>query len=104
MVSIGEPVIPHVLERIKRGDDEVPKGFVRSPQGPIEYVTGSSNEMLREVGWAETELRKHRKGDKKKVRMAVRLREETTMSWIAMRLAMGHWRTASNAARICLTR
>lgn len=43
LVSIGEPVIPYLLERIKRGDDEVPKGFVRSPQGPIEYVTGSSN-------------------------------------------------------------
>ena len=63
-------------------------------------------EILREAGWAEAELRKHRKGDKQKARMAVGLREETTMSWswIAQRLAMGHWRTASNAARICLKR
>lgn len=62
--------------------------------------------MLRAAGWTETELRKHRKGDKKKVRMAVRLREETTMSWswIAERLAMGHWRTAANAARAWLRR
>ena len=52
-------------------------------------------EMLQAAGWTETELRKHSKVDKKKARMAARLREETTMSWnwIAKRLAMGHWRT-----------
>ena len=36
LVSIGEPVIPYVLERIKRGDDELPKGFVRRPTPPVE--------------------------------------------------------------------
>lgn len=58
-------------------------------------------EMLRKSGWTEAELRRRRKGDAKKARMAAQLRAETTMTWpwIAERLAMGHWRTASNAAR-----
>ena len=60
-------------------------------------------EMLRKAGWTEKELRQRRKGDRKKARMAMRLREETTMTWrwIAKHLAMGHWRTASNAVRVC---
>jgi len=57
--------------------------------------------MLREAGWTETELRRRRRAEKEKARMAARLRKETTMTWawIAQRLAMGHWRTASNAVR-----
>ncbi len=59
------------------------------------------NQMLRERGWRRAELVKTRKGDKNKVKMAMRLRDETTMSWpwIANRLEMGHWRTAANAVR-----
>ena len=58
-------------------------------------------EMLREAGWKESELGRRLKGDVKKGRMAARLRAETAMTWrwIAERLAMGHWRTAANAAR-----
>jgi putative transposase len=58
-------------------------------------------EMLRKSGWTEAELRRRRKGDAKKARMAAQLRAGTTMTWpwIAERLAMGHWRTASNAVR-----
>src|SRR5207253_6500151 len=58
-------------------------------------------ELLRKMGWTEAELQRRRKGDAGKARMAARLRAETTMTWvwIAERLAMGHWRTASNAAR-----
>jgi putative transposase len=57
--------------------------------------------MLRQAGWSEAELKKRRKGDVKKARMAARLRAETAMTWdwIAKRLSMGHWRTAANAAR-----
>ena len=38
----------------------------------------------------------------REARTAARLRAETTMtwSWIAQRLAMGHWRTALNATRL----
>jgi hypothetical protein len=58
-------------------------------------------QMLGEKGWTQMELNERKKGDKKKVVMAARLRRETTMKWewIAKRLAMGHWRTASNAVR-----
>lgn len=58
-------------------------------------------EMLQKAGWREAELKERPKGDKKKARMAARLRKETTMSWqwIAKRLEMGHWRTSANAVR-----
>jgi hypothetical protein len=60
-------------------------------------VTGK----LRKLGWTEKELKARRKGDPQKARLAAQLRKETTMSWnwITKRLAMGHWRTAANAAR-----
>jgi REP element-mobilizing transposase RayT len=48
-------------------------------------------EELRRLGWKEDELKRQRKGHRRKVPMARRLRAETTMSlkWIAERLAMG---------------
>jgi hypothetical protein len=59
-------------------------------------------EMMRKAGWSEADLKRRRKGEPKKVRMAARLRAETTMTWgwMAKRLAMGHWRTAANAVRL----
>jgi len=61
-------------------------------------------EILREARWTESDLHRRRKGDLKKAQIAARLRLQTTVSWswIARRLAMGHWRTASNATRIHL--
>ena len=48
-------------------------------------------EELRRLGWKEDELKRQRKGHRRKVQMARRTRAETTMSlkWIAERLAMG---------------
>jgi REP element-mobilizing transposase RayT len=48
-------------------------------------------EELKRWGWKEDELKRQRKGHRRKVQMARRLRAETTMSlqWIAERLAMG---------------
>jgi hypothetical protein len=48
-------------------------------------------EELRRLGWKEDELKRQRKGHRRKVQMARRLRAETTMSlkWIAERLVMG---------------
>ena len=50
------------------------------------------------LGWHENELRTRRKGDKDKIAVARRLRQETTMSlkWIAQRLEMGSWTYVSN--------
>jgi hypothetical protein len=50
------------------------------------------------LGWVAADLKTHRKGDERKVRIARRLKEETTMSlkWIAERLQMGSWTCVSN--------
>jgi hypothetical protein len=55
-------------------------------------------EKLRRRGWKEEGLPGWRKGDKVKVALARRLRQDTTMSlkWIARRLHMGSWTHVSN--------
>jgi REP element-mobilizing transposase RayT len=56
---------------------------------------------LKALGWGEKELSERRKGDKEKVKLARRLRAETTMTlgWIAGRLQMGRWTYVSNLLR-----
>ena len=58
-------------------------------------------EALQALGWTEKDLSQHRKGDKGKVKLARRLRGETTMTlrWIADRLQMGSWTYVSNLLR-----
>ncbi len=53
---------------------------------------------LRRRRWTREQLTRWRKGDKRKVRIALRLRRETTMTlkWMAEQLAMGTW---ANVAR-----
>jgi putative transposase len=55
-------------------------------------------EELAKQGWLEADLGRRRKGDPGKVRIARRLRAETTMTlaWIARRLQMGVWTHVSN--------
>jgi putative transposase len=55
-------------------------------------------EELKRRRWTEAQLPTRCKGDKQKVKMARRLRCETTMTlkWIAKRLAMGSWTNVSN--------
>jgi hypothetical protein len=50
------------------------------------------------LGWDKAVLRQVRKGDERKVGMAMRLRKETTMSlkWIAEQLEMGSWTYVSD--------
>ena len=54
--------------------------------------------FLLALGWTEMGLSSRRKGDKGKVKLARRLRAETTMTlrWIAGRLRMGSWTHVSN--------
>jgi putative transposase len=82
----------------KQGQQHYGEELRESDQQKAERLVA---QMLRQRGWTDTELGKRKKGDRGKVAMAARLRRETTMSWgwIAKRLAMGHWRTASNAVR-----
>jgi hypothetical protein len=58
-------------------------------------------EELVNLRWTEDDLAKRRKGDPGKVRIARRLRQETTMTraWIAQRLRMGVWTHVSNLLR-----
>jgi hypothetical protein len=58
-------------------------------------------EELASLGWQEADLAARRKGDPGKVRIARRLRAETTMTlaWIAQRLNMGVWTHVSNLLR-----
>lgn len=53
---------------------------------------------LRQRRWTQASLGERRKGDPEKIKMALRLRQETTMTlkWIAQRLNMGTWTYASN--------
>lgn len=50
-----------------------------------------TGEGLPALGWTEKDLSQRRKGDKGKVKLAKRVRGETTMTlrWIADRLPMG---------------
>ena len=52
--------------------------------------------------WKEEDLERRRKGDRGKVQIALRLRQETTMTleWIARRLRMGAWTHVSNLLRL----
>jgi REP element-mobilizing transposase RayT len=58
-------------------------------------------EGLAALAWEEADLRRRRKGDPGKVRLARRLRQETTMTlaWIAQRLHMGVGTHVSNLLR-----
>ena len=58
-----------------------------------ERAEGLVQEGLKRLGWSEDDLGTRRKGDRGKVKLAARLRAETTMTvkWIAQRLQMGTW-------------
>ena len=55
-------------------------------------------EELSRRQWSGDELKRRRKGDREKVKIAARLRRETTMTlqWIAERLCMGTWTNVAN--------
>jgi hypothetical protein len=63
-----------------------------------EKAQGILAQEMRRLGWGEQDLGKHRKGDPRKVKIARRLRQETTMTlkWIAERLRMGTWTHVTN--------
>jgi hypothetical protein len=53
---------------------------------------------LAKLGWRNQELRARRKSDPNKIKLAKKLRAQTTVSlkWIARRLEMGSWTHVSN--------
>lgn len=60
------------------------------------------DEELKKVEWTEEDLKGRQKGDAVKVRIARKLRAETTMTlkWIAARLSMGKWTHVSNLIHV----
>jgi hypothetical protein len=71
---------------------------VERPGSKQGRAQGVVTKELNRIGWSEVELRNRRKRDKKMVRLAARLRKETSMSlkWIAQWLEMGSWTYVSN--------
>ena len=67
-------------------------------QADEEHTLAILKKELKARGWKETDLMERRKGDPEKVKMAVRLRRETTMTlrWVATKLQMGSWTYLSN--------
>ncbi|MDB6125158.1 MAG: hypothetical protein JWQ71_4151 [Pedosphaera sp.] len=63
-----------------------------------EKAEGIITQELKKLRWKEGDLERRRKGDPQKVRMAARLRKETTVTlkWIAQRLHMGAWTHVTN--------
>jgi putative transposase len=94
------------------GSEEFRQELVALPEGRLkathygaerrEAQEAKALRLLREemgrLGWNKGSLVRAGKGDERKVRLAVRLREETTMSlkWIAQHLEMGSWTHVSN--------
>ncbi len=58
-----------------------------------ERAEGMVREGLKQLGWKEADLEVRHKGDREKLKLALRLRAETTVTvkWIAERLRMGTW-------------
>ena len=83
----AEMGVHHGGEEKQETDEQKAEGLVR--------------EELRRRGWTEGDLRKHRKTDAVKVKVAARVRAETvmTLDWIAERLQMGCRHTLANCLK-----
>jgi hypothetical protein len=66
--------------------------------GADEPGLGLLRAEMQRLGWNRAALRRASKGDERKGRLAVRIRQDTTLSlkWIAEHLAMGSWTHVSN--------
>ncbi len=102
---------PEMYKQIRRGwalgsQDFREELLEAAHQRDSEYIAGDEikeseehkarrivTEELRKLGWTRRDLRQTRKGDARKIRIARRLRTETTMTlkWITKQLNMGTW-------------
>jgi len=85
-----------MLERMEGQLGESHAGELRreSEQAKAERILG---EELQRLGWTPADLGQRHKSDAGKLAIAARLRRETTLplKWIAARLQMGTWKSAS---------
>jgi putative transposase len=107
-----EPMWKQIRRGWALGDEEFREELLQAmEQRSSEYIAGdeikASEEnkaerlikgQLRVLGWTQRDLQQTAKGDKRKIRIAKLLREQTTMTlkWIAERLHMGVWTHLGN--------
>ncbi len=93
----GNSLKEELLEQIGQRASEHHYAEERRESGESQ-ARGIVAEELKRLRWTDADLRERRKGDPKKVRIARRLRGETTMTlkWVARELHMGAWTNVSN--------
>jgi len=86
----GETFRKELLAQIseKRGAEHYGQEVRESAEEKADRIV---KEELEKLGWQEADLIRRRKGDREKLGIALRLRQETTMTlaWTAQRLKMG---------------
>ncbi len=98
---LGGQAFRNGLLDLMRGRSGPNHGGEQRRESEEAWAEGLLADELRRRGWAETELARRRKGDAQKLKMARRLRQETTMTltWIARRLRMGAAGSLANLLR-----
>ena len=98
----GEDFLDWILDKIEVPTKEAHPGRERDETEQAKAWRIVQQELKRR-GWTRAELKRRRKGDKIKVALARRLREETAVSlrWIAENLHMGTWTHVSNRLYHC---
>jgi len=95
---LGDPRFREELLAQMSGQAGEHHGGEEKQESAEQHAARMALEELNRRGWAEDELKRRRKGDGEKVKIAARLRRETTMTlkWIAERLYMGTWTNVAN--------
>jgi putative transposase len=93
----GETFLNRLLDQLdgKITDNHEARERAEAAEAKAERIIQAG---LRELGWTEGDLRERRKCDPQKVRLAQKLRAQTTLSLrrVADRLNMGTWTNTSN--------
>ena len=93
----GETFLSRLLDQLegKPSESHPARERIEATEAKAERIIEAG---LREIGWTEDDLRTRRKCAPEKVRLAERLRSETTLSLkkVAERLNMGTWTNTSN--------
>ena len=93
----GETFRKELLESVHARATESHHAATRR-ETTVEKAHRLLHEELDKLGWTESELAQHPKGDARKIRIAQRLRDEPTITlkWIAKELHMGTWAHVAN--------
>jgi REP element-mobilizing transposase RayT len=93
----SEEFIARLLDRLDRPVSEHHHSRERT-QTDEQKAEAIIRAALAKIGWGNSELKRHRKSNPHKVRLAQQLRARTSVSlkWIAQRLEMGSWTHVSN--------